>query len=347
MKYDIDISYLLQCLKDLVAAPSPSGLSIHVVPVLRRYAEDLGLSVTTDNKDTVYLTLEGRDNSKPVLLSAHADTLGMAVRGTDTSSGGLGITVVGQPCVASTEGQSVTVHTRSGKTYSGILYCKSHSVHVFRDARTRSRTEDDMMVVLDEDVKTKAELDALGIRNGDYISVDPDFEVTENGYVKSRYLDDKAAIACIFAMLKCMKDKGLQPAYRTVLAFPHWEEMGFGGSFVPEGVSEYVAVDIGLIGPDNSGSERAVTVCARDGGGHYDYDLTNRLMACAERAEAPYSVDNILLYNSDARAAVRAGHDLRIALCGMAVWGSHGRERTHVEGLKATANLLTEYVVNG
>jgi putative aminopeptidase FrvX len=40
-----------------------------------------------------------------------------------------------------------------------------------------------MMVLLDEPVSTKAEVYALGIRPGDYISLDPRCQITPNGYV--------------------------------------------------------------------------------------------------------------------------------------------------------------------
>ena len=39
----------------------------------------------------------------------------------------------------------------------------------------------------------------------------------------------------------------LKPKYRTLLAFPIYEEIGHGGAYVPEEVEEYVALDIGLI----------------------------------------------------------------------------------------------------
>ena len=44
----------------------------------------------------------------------------------------------------------------------------------------------------------------------------------------------------------------------------------------------YVAIDIGLIGPDYDGNEHKVTICAKDNSTPYDYELTNRLIALAE-----------------------------------------------------------------
>ena len=79
-------------------------------------------------------------------------------------------------------------------------------------------------VILDEKISSKEDVKALGIRHGDFISVEPRCQVTENGYIKSRFIDDKGAIACVFTMLKYLSENNLKPKYRTMLAF---SETGF------------------------------------------------------------------------------------------------------------------------
>ena len=148
------------------------------------------------------------------------------------------------------------------------------------------------------------------------MSVDPRFQVTEKGFVKSRYLDDKAAVACVYTMLKYLGDNNIKPKNRTILAFPHMEEVGFGGAFVPSEACEYVALDIGLIGPDLDGTEFGVSICAKDVYAPYDYDLTNKLIGIAEDNDIPYAVDLFFRYSTDANAAVRGGNDLRAAAFG-------------------------------
>jgi putative aminopeptidase FrvX len=226
------------------------------------------------------------------------------------------------------------------------MTCQSHSVHVFDDARTLPRDENTMMVILDEKVSSKEDVKALGIRHGDFISVEPRCQVTENGYIKSRFIDDKGAIACVFAMLKHLTENNLKPKYRTILAFPYSEEIGMGGTYVPPEVSEYVAIDIGLIGPGYDGNEYAVSICGKDAAAPYDFELTNRLIGYAEKAECDYEVDIYYHYGTDATAALRAGNNLRIGTFGMAVWCSHGMERTHITGLLNTTNLLLGYVLD-
>ena len=203
-----------------------------------------------------------------------------------------------------------------------------------------------MVVILDERVSSKDDVKALGISNGDYISLEPSCRITESGYIKSRFIDDKGGIACIFAMLKYLKENNLKPKYRTILSFPFYEETGTGAAYVPQEVEEYIAVDIGLIGPGLDGNEYSVSICAKDIVQTYDYELTNRLIGYAKKADCSYAVDVFTVYSSDACAAVKGGSNLRGAVCGMAVWCSHGVERTHIDGFCNTTNLLLAYTLD-
>ena len=345
MKFQIDEKFLIDCFKDIVEVPSPVGFDVLLNPVLERYAAQLGHSVTYDRRGTPYIALEGQDNSKTVLLGAHVDTLGLMVRCVEPN-GTLRVRALGGVNFCNVEGSTVTVYTRDGRSYTGMLVCNAHSVHVFTDARTMPRNDETMFILLDEPVRTKEETLALGIRNGDFVHIDPECEFTAGGYLKSRFIDDKAAVACAFAMLKYLGENGLKPKYRTLLAFPYREEIGQGGRYVPEEVSEYVAVDIGLIGPQLEGDERKVSICAKDKNGPYDYELTSRLMAYAEKAGVEYVVDLFLNYSTDANAAMRGGCNLKAADFGMACWCSHGRERTHIDGLVGTTQLMLAYALD-
>ena len=268
----------------------------------------------------------------------------MVVRCID-SNGMIRVRQLGGINYNSVEGETVTIHTRDGRSYTGLLTCQSHSVHVFDDARTLERNENTMMVILDEPVSSKADVKALGIRHGDMISVEPRCQMTPNGYLKSRFIDDKAAVACCLTALKYMKEQGIKPKYRTLFAFAYAEEIGLGGTYVPAEVSEYVAVDIGLIGPGYDGNERSVTICAKDASTPYDYELTNHLIALAENNGIDHAVDIFYRYGTDANAALKAGNNLRAAAFGMAVYCSHGMERTHIDGLTATTDLLLAYLL--
>ncbi len=342
----IDIQYLTDVMKRLIETPSPVGYYEKMKPVLEELAESLGYEVTYDNRDTAYITVMGEDTSKTVCLSAHADTLGFMVRGINPD-GTLRIRALGGINFANVEGENVTVHTRSGKTYTGSLICAHHSAHAFDDAKSMERNENSVYVLLDEFVKNEGDVRALEIRHGDYISIDPRFTVTENGFIKCRFIDNKAAMACSFAVLKAMAEKGVKPKYNTVFAFSFYEEIGFGGIVVPKNISEYVAVDIAILGPDSDGSEQAVTICAKDAAMPYDYSLTNRLIAAAEKNGLNYAVDLFYRYGSDAGQAIKGGNNVRAAAFGMGVYSSHGVERAHLDGIENTARLMLAYVLEG
>lgn len=345
MRFEIDKKYLTDSLERIMAVPSPVGYYTKLNPVLEAMAAEIGYEMTYDKKKTAYITLDGEDNSKTVMVSAHADTLGFVVRCIE-SNGMLMVRKLGGINFSSAEGENVTVHTRDGREYTGLVICKSHSTHAFNDTTTLERNEDTVRILLDENVRSKDDVRALGIQNGDYISIEPRYTLTGNGYIKSRFIDDKGGVAACFAALKYMKENGLKPKYRTIVAVPFYEEIGFGGSFVPEEVSEFVAVDIGLIGPELDGDERKVSICAKDVVSVYDYELSSKLIEKANKVGCEYAVDVFMRYSTDAMAAIRGGNDLSVGAFGMAVYGSHGMERTHVDGLVATVNLILAYVLD-
>lgn len=342
----IDVPFVIDTMKRFIDTPSPVGYYEKMKPRIEEYAAKFGYPVTYDNRDTAYITVEGQDTSKTVCVSAHADTLGLMVRGIN-SDGTLRMRAVGGINFTNIEGENVTVHTRSGKHYTGMLVCAHHSSHAYTDAKTMERNEDTVFVLLDECVKKPEDIRKLGIRHGDYVSIDPRFTVTENGYIKSRFIDNKAAMACSFATLKYLTENNLKPKYNTVFAFAFYEEIGLGGIYVPSEISEYVAVDIAILGPDADGSEHTVTICAKDASMPYDYDLTNRLIAAAERGGCNYAVDLFYRYGSDASQAIKGGNNVRAAAFGMGVYSSHGVERAHIDGIENTVRLMLAYVLEG
>lgn len=346
MKYNLDKQYLINSFKKIINVPSPVGYYMELNPVLEAMAQELGLSVTHDNRSTTYISIPGKNPEKTIMIGAHADTLGMMVYKIE-KDGKLRVRQLGGCNFNNLEGETVYVHTRDGRKYSGLFACQSHSVHVFEDARSLERNESTMMIILDEDISSKEEVQALGISNGDFVSVEPRMQLTENGYLKSRFIDDKGAIACVFSVLKYLTENNLQPVHNVIFAIPYNEEIGFGGTYIPDGVSEYLAVDIGLIGPDLEGNEHSVSICTKDNSAPYDYKLTNRLVECAKATDTKYALDVFYRYGTDANAAMRAGNNLRAAAFGMAVYCSHGMERTHLDGMIGTVNILLEYILQG
>ena len=344
MYYSFDEAFNLSCLQELMETPSPVGYDILMKPVLEKYAAMFGLEVTWDNRGTAYVTIDGQDNSRTVMVSTHLDTLGLVVRRIEPD-GTIRVRNMGALNFHSAEGETVTIHTREGKHYTGLLTVSSHSIHVFDDCREMSRDEHNMLILLDERVSCKEDVKKLGIRHGDLISIEPRYEVTPSGFVKSRFIDDKAAVSCCFTMLKYLQENNLKPKYRTMIGFTFMEEVMLGGNYMPPEVSEAVALDIGCIGPDQEGTEFGVSICAYDNNGPYNYELTTRLILLAEKLGCEYAVDTFRHYGSDCSAAIKGGCNVKVGVFGMAVSCSHGRERTHLEGLRNTMDLLIGYVL--
>lgn len=336
------IDYIIHTLETLVNIPSPSGYTRQVMEYVRSEAEGFGYATQYSHKGGLIISVDGKKD-ETLGLSAHVDTLGAMVRSID-SEGTLKFTLVGGYTMHSVEGAYCQIHTRDNRTYTGTILIKSNSVHSYDDARTMERTDRNMLVRIDEPVKSKEDVLALGINHGDYISFDAKFQVTESGFIKSRHLDDKASVAVLLGMLKEMSEEKLIPERNLKLLISNYEEVGFGASWLPSDIREFLAIDMGAIGDDLNGSEYSVSICAKDSRGPYDYEMTNQLIALAKENNINYVVDIFPHYGSDVSAALAGGNDIRGALIGQGVHASHGMERTHISGIENTLKLLKLYV---
>lgn len=345
LKEMIQPERLAETMQALIMTPSVVGYYPEIHVLLREIAETYGYELDYDNRHTAYIKVKGQDSSRTVCLGAHLDTIGMVVRNI-SEEGWLDVRNLGGLNFHSLEGENVYVHTRENGTYSGTLICKSHSVHVFDDARERTRDFAEMAVVLDEDVHSRKESEELGVLPGDLISVDPKFVRCANGYIKSRHIDDKACVACLLEVLAILKERDLMPAYDTWFAFPIYEEIGLGGRYVPDIVDEYLALDIGLTGGLQHGDEKKVSISGADRVAPYDWELTSELIHLAKKYGLDYAVDIYYRYASDATAALQGGQNIVPASIGMGTLSSHGYERTHLDGVVNTAALALAYALD-
>lgn len=345
MKFEREryLSHCFDTVKRLMEVPSPSGYSREISRLLEELAAELGLELEPTRKGCFLMTYRGKRREEALGIAAHCDTLGAMVRSID-GSGELNFSPVGGVLCNSLDGEYCFVITREGKRYSGTILSRSPSVHVYADARSRARDAENMYVRLDENVKNAADTRALGIENGDYICFDPKTAVTESGYLKSRFIDDKASVACILTAFKIMRDAGIEPERDVKFLVSMYEEVGHGAAFVPEGLASMLAVDMGCVGKDLLCDEHKLSICAKDGGGPYDYELTGRLIEMSKAAGLDYCVDLYPYYGSDIGAMWRAGHDVPGALIGPGVHASHGMERTHADALMATVELILMYL---
>ena len=341
---EVNKKFFMSFLKEILETDSPSGFSKNIMSLIEAQSKAMGYDFEFTHKGNGIITLPGKDTSKTIGLCAHVDTLGAMVRSI-SSHGTLKFTLVGGPIVPTLDSEYCRIYTREGKIYTGTFLSTAAAVHVHKDSATLQRTPETMEIRLDELVKNKDDVQKLGIQTGDFICIDPKTTFV-NDFVKSRFLDDKASVACIFGVMEYLSNNNIQPKHTTKIVISTYEEVGHGASHIPEEIEELLAVDMGCIGEDLSCTEYDVSICAKDSSGPYDYDMTGRLMTLAKANGLNHAIDIYPFYGSDVSAALRAGNNLKGALIGPGVHASHGMERTHFQALDSTMKLIFHYLIS-
>lgn len=337
------ISYITDTLQKLTAADSPTGFTDTAAKLVFDELSDLGYVPQYTNKGGVLCKIASGDTDDGLFLTAHIDTLGGMVARVK-ENGRLVLTGLGGLSPQNTEAENCRVYTRDGRIYEGTFQLNNASVHVNKDYRTAERSFDTMEVVLDENVSNADDVKALGIETGCVVCFDPRTRITESGYIKSRFLDDKLSAAILLGFAKHVKENADKPRRTVWLHFTVFEEVGHGGcASVPADVSEMLCVDMGCVGEGLSCTEREVSICVKDSHGPYHYGMTSELVRLAKENCIAYAADVYPFYGSDADAALCAGYDLRHALIGAGVYASHGYERSHVDGAENTFRLIAAY----
>lgn len=336
------VNETLQLAKQILSIDSPSGFCKEVITFVEKEVQQLGYSCEKTQKGNLLIHIKGQ-SEKTVGLCAHVDTLGLMVRSIN-NDGTLSFTNIGGPIIPTLDGEYCRIITRNNKIYTGTILSNSSAAHVFDDASTIARKCETMHIRIDEQTKSKEDSEKLGICNGDYIAIDPKTTITESGFIKSRFLDDKLSVAIILTVLKEMKKNNITPKNNVTIIISTYEEVGHGSSYIPNNISELLAVDMGCIGKDLACSEYDVSICAKDSTGPYDYDMTSHLIQLAKDAQLQYAVDIYPYYGSDISAALRGGNDFKGALIGPGVHASHGMERTHSQAIENTIKLILAYL---
>lgn len=336
--------YLLNCLKDLLRIPSVTGNTEDVISYIENLAKHPNLSIRRNQKGGLIISLIGQHHDEAITVSGHVDTLGAMVNSIK-SNGRLELTQLGGYDWNSVEGENCVIHGTSN--YTGTMVLNKTSVHVYGGETSKTtRNQDSIEIRLDEKVSSKEDVEKLGISVGDFISFDPRTVFTDSGFVKSRHLDDKAGVAVMLSVLQTLLEENVVPKNTIHFFISNYEEVGHGSSSIPADTTEIIAVDMGVVGGNQQGSEFHVSICAKDSSGPYDLKMRNELVALCKKQEIPFKIDIFPFYGSDASAALRAGNDIRAALIGPGVMDSHSYERTHEEALEATAKLLYAYLTS-
>lgn len=336
--------FTIKVLERIINIPSPTGFCKEVINEVGKIAGEFGYKFEKNQKGNGIITIDGEDNSYCIGIPVHVDTLGAMVRSIN-SNGTLRITSLGGNMYSTLDGEYCKVHTRSGKVYTGTMLSTSPAAHVFPDSKTKERNEENMMIRLDELVYSKADTEKLEIATGDFISIEPKFQITESGFIKSRYMDDKAGTACALSLMEIFTRTKTKPKHKVKILISTYEEVGHGCSWLPEDVNELVGIDMGCIGLDLACTEEMVSICVKDSSGPYDYDVTTKLINIAKEKKLNFAQDVYPMYGSDVSAALSGGNNIRGGLIGPGVNASHGMERTHIKGLENTVELIYAYIM--
>ena len=344
-RFEIDKDYLKRVLIDLLNTPSPSGDTEWASTFVHNEFDAFEIPCQRTKKGAVLATFEGLNSTKLRALTAHVDTLGAMVTAIK-SSGRLAVTNIGGLNWQTVDSEGVAISTRGGRQIRGSFVLVNGASHVNRGAMNTVRDASNIEVRVDERSRSAEETRMLGIEVGDFIYVDPRVEASDSGFIRSRFLDDKACVACLLAATKALRDAGVSPVQTTTMLISNCEEVGHGGAdSLPSDLHELLVLDMACVGDNLQGDEHHCSICIKDSGGPYSKVLTEKLRAIADKRGIDIKPDIYPFYGSDGTVYWRAGGTAQVALIGPGVDTSHGYERTHMEALHDTASLVAEYLV--
>jgi putative aminopeptidase FrvX len=342
----IDETQFTTFLVDLLNIPSPTGFAEPAIDfVEKELSKYTQLQLSRTRKGALIAKWAVESDLPAVALTAHADTLGAVVKEIKPN-GRLKLSRIGGIQWPSVETEGVWVFTAKGEKIRGSVLIDTASGHIYSAAGSETpRTDAHMEARLDARTTSEKETRKLGINIGDCVAFDPRVEVT-NGFIRSRFLDDKACVANLTAAIHSMVESGQSPSRSVYFLISNYEEVGHGAAAgIPSDVAELVTVDMAVVGEGQESDEFHTTLCIKDSGGPYHAGLNQKLRALAEQHNIPYKTDVYPFYGSDGEAFWRAGGDAAVSLIGPGIDSSHNYERTHMDGLNATTNLIMAYLL--
>ncbi len=344
----IDEQYFTQFLVDLLNIPSPTGFAEPAIAfVEKELSKYKQLKLSRTRKGALVAKWEVKSDLPPVALTAHADTLGAVVKEIK-KKGRLQLSRIGGIQWPNVETEGVWIFTNTGEKIRGSVLIDTASGHIYSAAGSSTPRDDAHLEVrLDARTTSEAETRALGIEVGDCVAFDPRVEVT-NGFIRSRFLDDKACVANLVAAIKALSDAGKTPSRTIYFHISNYEEVGHGAAAgIPPEVVELITVDMAVVGKGQNSDEFHATLCIKDSGGVYHEGLNKKMRALADQFSIPYKTDVYPFYSSDGEAFWNAGGDVALSLIGPGIDASHNYERAHMDGLNATTNWIMVYLLEG
>lgn len=342
----IDLDYLRDVLLRLLDTPSPSGRTDEVMHLIGDELRALDVPFTLTRRGALVADLAGEQDSPDRAVLVHSDTIGCAVKAVK-GNGRLQVVPIGTFSARFAEGARVTIFAGDPDvSYTGTILPLKASGHTFGDEVDVQKVAwEQVEIRVDELVATEEDTRALGIEIGDFVALDPHPVITPSGFVNSRHLDDKAGVAAALGAFRAVVEHDVVLPVSAHLLVTIAEEVGQGASHGLEAdVAEMVSVDNAVVAPGQNSRETGVNIAMQDSTGPFDYHLTRKLLRLCSELGIPHQRDVYRYYRSDIAAALDAGAATRASLVGFGVDASHGYERTHLEGIRNTAELVSAYL---
>jgi len=342
--WDLDQDYMVDVLHRLLTTPSPSGMTDSIVNLVCGMFDDLGIEYELTRRGAIRATLPGVSKAPDRAIVAHLDTLGAMVKNLK-SNGRCEVVPIGHWSARFAEGARVTIHSELGQHHGTILPLKASGHTYNKEIDTQPSNWENLEIRIDRRIHTKQDLIDHSINIGDIVVVHANPVFTDDGFVCSRHLDDKAGVAALLTAAKAIVEGKFRLPLECHILLTISEEVGVGASHVLHGdVAEMVSIDNGTIAPGQNTSEYGATIAMQDMAGPFDWHLTRKLLTLAKAFQVDHSRDVFKYYRSDAAAALEAGNDIRTALVCFACDASHGWERTNLDSLAAVADLMVAYM---
>lgn len=339
------MKYTLEFMEEITNIPSPAGYTYECLDRVAEEFEKFGFEVKRTPKNALMVTLKGKNDDAQKMVVAHVDTIG-AIVNTIKDNGRLTMAQLGGFSWNSVEGENVHIFTDEGVKYTGTILPQKASIHVYsEEVRTTIRTDENMEIRIDEFTSSREETKALGINIGDFIAFEPRFIRCDNGFIKTRHIDDKSVVAVVLGLCKDIAENKLELENTTHFLISNYEEVGHGVSFVPEKTEEILALDIGPVDSEKNCCEKSVCIPAKDSRTPYDFRFRNKLANLCKENNIDYRVDVYNRYGSDASCSILQGVNANYACIGPGVDATHHYERTHESGIENTLRLLKAYLI--
>lgn len=342
--WDLDLDYMTDVLHRLLTTPSPSGMTDAIVNLVCGMFEELGIEYELTRRGAIRATLPGVSKAPDRAIVAHLDTLGAMVKNLK-SNGRCEVVPIGHWSARFAEGARVTIHSELGQHHGTILPLKASGHTYNKEIDTQPSAWENLEIRVDRRIHSKQDLIDHSINIGDMVVVHANPVFSDDGFVCSRHLDDKAGVAALMTAAKAIVEGKFKLPLECHILLTISEEVGVGASHVLHGdVAEMVSIDNGTIAPGQNTSEYGATIAMQDMSGPFDWHLTRKLLTLAKAFQVEHSRDVFKYYRSDAAAALEAGNDIRTALVCFACDASHGWERTNLASLESVADLMVAYM---